>query len=353
MQVKYRKRILFILLLFIIGLFFLWSGLILVSLIIIVLAEVVTIKFTTTFLKKKLPNTLCKFLKYSFYLVAPILVAIFVRTFFFDVYFVPSSSMERTLFPNDYVLINKITYGTKVPKRIQDIPVIGVFFKKNGSLFEFDLYKSLKPFKAYNQGDIVVFKSIEENDMFLIKRIIGMPGDTLKIENAKVFINQKKLKEKGTYCYSYVDSTKKGVVKTFSNKEFNELNSKERNSYKKKVKINPSKKRRNNLFPYPLASKKRWTRDNYGEIVIPKKGMTIILNGDNFDLYRTLIYNFENKELNLEQGEELEYTFLNNYYFMMGDNRHSSLDSRSFGFIPESYIQGKMIVPFSRERLFN
>jgi signal peptidase I len=261
--------------------------------------------------------------------------------------------MERTLFPNDYVLVNKITYGTKVPKRIQEIPVLGGFFKEKGNLYEFNLYKALRPFKPYKQEDIVVFKSTEENNIFLIKRIIGMPGDTLKIENAKVFTNGNILKEREIYCYNYGDSTKKEGLKTFSNKEFNALGYNEKKAFKKDIKVLASKKRRNNLFPYPLANQKKWTRDNYGEIVIPKKGMTIILNDDNFDLYRTLIYNFENQDLELKSGEQLEYTFLKNYYFMMGDNRHGSLDSRSFGFVPESYIQGKMIMPFSKKRFFN
>ena len=60
--------------------------------------------------------------------------------------------MERTLFPNDYVLINKISYGTKIPKRFQDVPVIGSLFKKQAYNYEYDLYRSLKSFKTFKFG---------------------------------------------------------------------------------------------------------------------------------------------------------------------------------------------------------
>jgi len=331
--------------------FFLWSKLLLVSLVLLAITDTFTLKHTPSFFKKQLNPFLYTSIKWGCYISMPILFAIFIRTFFFDVYFVPSSSMERTLFPNDYVVVNKITYGTKIPKRIQDIPVIGGLFKDNHNNHVYDLYTPLQEFKNFKREDIVVFKSVEENNSFLIKRIIGMPSDTLNIKDTQVYINDSLLKDNKVYCYNYIDNSTKGIelIRNHSNKEYNDIDAKQKKTIRKDVKIKPRKV----SFLFPYTKRKEWTRDNYGKIIIPKKGMKMILDQSNFDIYKYIIRNYEKTTLKLSKNNPKTYTFKNNYYFMMGDNRHNSSDSRSYGFVPESYIQGKMVSVFSKERLLN
>jgi len=331
--------------------FYVWTKLLIVALLMLLIVDTFSTGFIAKFLSKKLSLKQYKIARYAYIIVLPIVFAMFIRTFFVDIYFVPSSSMENTLFPKDYVVVNKFSYGTKIPKMMRDIPVIGNLFWVKTKSTQNDLYRSLKPLEFFKTEDIVVFKSVVDHNKFLVKRAIGLPGDTLKVEDSRPLINGAFLYEMEDYAYDYKIANKperSNTITTYSNKEFGELPSE---AQKKLIKVRVSMGSSKNIHLFPEVMITKWTRDDYGPIVIPKAGMRITLTGENIDFYKEIISKYEGTLL--ENEMPLEYTFKNNYYFTMGDNRHNSIDSRYFGFVPESYIQGKVVSVFSKKRLFN
>lgn len=336
---KTIKRIIFLLGLILIVLFFIWSKLFFTSLLLIVILDSFTFIKLGTLLKQKLSKTAYQIIKYSYVILIPLGFAIFFRTFFIDFYYVPSSSMERTLFPGDYIAVNKFHYGVKIPQHLRNFPVLGSFFEAPKN--DYNLYKTLRAYEKFRREDIVVFKAVDDSDKFLVKRIVGAPGDSLKIDDSKVFVNSQELLEGNNVSYSYQHEMmdKTIVYENYSNDEYENLSTDVKDRLKKDITIKPNY----NYSLFPFSKQPVWTRDNYGALLVPKKGMQILLTKENIDFYVRIIRNFEGELIKLKKDQTKLYTFKNNYYFMMGDNRHNSIDSRSFGFVPESYIQGKMV----------
>lgn len=312
----------------------------LTTLVLIFIADIFTLNYISQLLKSILPRIIFTTIKYLGIVSLFFFIVIFTRIFFFDIYFVPSKSMERTLFAYDYILVNKFLYGVKLQNYSNDMSLVSSIFSKKATKENYSFYRQLRGFKKFSREDIVVFKTTENSNGFYVKRIIGLPGDTLQIKNTVVYVNNNIQPQRDDYCYSYIlkNNNKFDLIKSISNEEYNKINNKKKSKLVKLVDSVSSK-----YIIFPNSKQSEWTRDNYGKIIVPKKGKRILLTKENYDIYKSIIEKYEQATFKIKNGDQSVYIFKNDYYFMLGDNRHNSLDSRSYGFVPENYIQGKMI----------
>ncbi len=245
--------------------------------------------------------------------VFAVLLATMIKIFLLDAYRIPTSSMMNTLLEGDFILVNKFVYGASTPSQL---PLLNLSVPS----FRFPAIK--EPVR----NDIVVFKFPGYKDElfpsvndFYIKRIAGLPGETILIENKKVFINGN---EVPTPISVFIRDSR----------------------------IRFKGERNENIFP----KDKDWNEDFYGPILIPKKGMTINIDAYNIKDWEMIInreygkrvVSVNKSDIFIDGVKAENYTFKNDYYFVLGDNRDDSMDSRFWGFVSRDLIVGKAIMVY-------
>jgi len=216
----------------------------------------------------------------------------------------------------------------------------------------------------------IISRPIDKEENY-IKRCIGVPGDKVEIKNGRVYINGAPNVLFPHSQTSYLVKTNGQAISSDVLEDNNIAEPKMEDGYYKFTLANDQvdliKKQAGVtavtpdveapgvvgrspfewVFPFDTANYK-WNRDNYGPITIPKAGVTVTLSPQNIALYRRLIINYEGNKMEEKNGkiyindkEATSYTFHMNYYWMMGDNRHNSADSRYWGFVPEDHVVGR------------
>lgn len=310
-----------------------------------------------------------------------VVAATLIRGLLFSAYAIPSGSMEGTEMTGDYLFVSKIAYGPRMPITPFSIPFLestlgSSHIKTYWGGVQLP-YLRLPGLSTVKRRDIVVFNFPADSvnqpvDMkeHYIKRCQGIPGDNLSIINGQVYINGKAAPNAPKQQTSYLVTT-----------DGSELNPVLLNNLHIEVLLQPTSTAFEMIIPteslsalkncsniksikpeiqprgeydagiYPHNSLFKWNLDNYGPITLPKKGWTIPLTDSMLALYRKPIELYENNKLE-QRGKDIfingqktdKYTFKMNYYWMMGDNRHNSEDSRVWGFVPEDHIVGKAMI---------
>ncbi|MCW2120211.1 signal peptidase I [Flavobacterium sp. 7A] len=336
-------------------------------------------------------------------LLFAIVVATIVHTYIIQPFTIPTSSLEKSLLIGDYLFVSKANFGARVPMTTVALPMVhdSIPGTKKKSYLDFPQlpYMRLPGIEKVNRTDIVVFnwpvdtvhyffepkgrpgviKPVDKESNY-VKRCVGIPGDNLSIKDGIVYIDGKVLampeRAKPQFSYAVAIDGKtpidfESLIKElditdgagFKNEQsrdtvfFRALTAASAERLKNTpgitaVKQVIAKGVEEGIFPHIH----KWNRDNFGPIYIPQAGKTVALNQETLPFYERIIKTYEkdengnNNDLKVT-GSEIRlngqivttYTFKQDYYWMMGDNRHNSEDSRYWGFVPEDHIVGKPI----------
>ncbi len=365
-----------------------WSQswlLIVIVFIVSVLSWCPSLHSNITQLSTKLSSFQQKVIEWCLAIITALIVLWFVQNFVFSFFLIRSTSMLPVFDVDELVVIDKLAYGSAV--------------NKNNST----RYRRLKGYTKIKHGDIIalhfpeadtVFKDHKENYYFIkrkyeatksymslldsklayckvsdrkpfIKRIVALPGDTLKIANGSLYVNNnyQPVNEYSINIYqikSGVDSSvqnnilKQAFQQYYENgHQYVELQNKviKNNAWDQYLIKVVDPMNRPSPYVFPFVRSYFWNASYMGPIIIPTKGKTVYLSLANLPLYKRIIESYEGNKLEVREQEiyinnicSKQYTFKMNYYWVAGDNKKHSFDSRYWGFVPENHIIGKIIM---------
>tara|TARA_B110000090_G_scaffold22768_1_gene22412 strand:- start:15 stop:1277 length:1263 start_codon:yes stop_codon:yes gene_type:complete len=313
-----------------------------------------------------------------------VIAATLLRTFLIEAYTIPTSSMEKSMLIGDFLFVSKVAYGPRVPMTPIAFPLVHHTMPiGNGKSYTEAVklpYHRMKGLGEIERNDCVVFnwpaetlgRPVDKKENY-VKRCVGVPGDKIELIDAQLMVNDAPQEEpegmkkqwhynvstKGTglnpnILYEKYDITEGGYGR--NKNEYNlTLTNESRDAIQNFTNVTSVKRQYEKggiyadyIFPHDKNFK--WNVDNFGPITVPAAGETVSITTENLSIYKDIIERYENNKLEVVAGEiyindkvATTYTFAMDYFWMMGDNRHNSADSRFWGFVPENHIVGKAL----------